>query len=180
MPICRAINYIVISLFLSALSYAAGATTLVYNVSGYTMNDGKLLRFAAIEFDQDRVTRLYESAGELVQSKAETKIDGRGATLLPGLTDAHGHVHNLGLLLQSPSLIGTSSESDAVQRVKSYIETQPEQVSAASARGAPALRPGCEDTPIDKQVLGLSIGQSPGPPGQDLPLVASETGRKVP
>ncbi|MEH6634586.1 MAG: amidohydrolase [Halioglobus sp.] len=120
-------NKIAIALCLLSLSFAARASTLVHNITGYTMNDGNLVRFAALEFNQGRVTRLYKTAGDMTSSKAHTRIDGQGATLLPGLTDAHGHVHNHGLLLQSVNLIGSDSEADAVQRVKSYIERQPEQ-----------------------------------------------------
>lgn len=112
---------------LLALPVAANAATLVHNVNGYTMNSGKLVRFEALEFDQGRITRLYATASEVTESQADKRIDGAGATLLPGLTDAHGHVRNLGMLLQSTNLIGSSSEADAVQRVKSYMERQPEQ-----------------------------------------------------
>ena len=122
-----AIKHIVICSIFLAASFAAGASTLVHNVTGYTMNGGKLVRFAALEFDQGRVTRLYANAEELASSQADTRIDGQGATLLPGLTDAHGHVQNHGLLLQSQNLLGSVSEEEAVQRVSAFIEQQPGQ-----------------------------------------------------
>ncbi len=116
-----------ISSTLLMLSFATSASTLVHNINGYTMNDGEQVRFAGLEFDQGRVTRLYSNAEAARASKAETRVNGKGATLLPGLTDAHGHVHNLGLLLESTNLVGAESEAEAVQRIESYIETQPGQ-----------------------------------------------------
>ncbi len=44
-------------------------------------------------------------------------IDLAGATLLPGLTDAHTHVLNLGATLEEVSLVGVDSEAEAVARV---------------------------------------------------------------
>ena len=120
-------NNLVLSSCLLILSFAASASTLVHNINGYTMNDGQVVRFAALEFDGGRVSRLYNSAEEAIKSKADTKIDGQGATLLPGLTDAHGHIHNLGLLLESTNLVGSISEAEAVERIKQYIETHPDQ-----------------------------------------------------
>jgi predicted amidohydrolase YtcJ len=115
------------AILLLGTSWTAAATTLVHNITGYTMNDGALVRFAGMEHDQGRVTQLYRTEGEALDSMATEKIDGNGATLLPGLTDAHGHVGNHGLLLQSVNLIGSSSELDAVQRVRSYIKEEPTQ-----------------------------------------------------
>ena len=105
----------------------AVADTLVYNVTGYTMNAGKVVRFAGLEYAKGRVTSLYGQEKDIAASKAGTRIDGQGATLLPGLTDAHGHVGNLGLLLETVQLAGSSSEIEASNRVRSYIEQAPGQ-----------------------------------------------------
>jgi len=115
------------AMLLLSSTWTAAATTLLHNITGYTMNDGALVRFAGLEFEQGRVTQLYRTEGEALGSIATNKIDGNGATLLPGLTDAHGHVGNHGLLLQSVNLIGSNSELDAVQRVRSFIEQEPGQ-----------------------------------------------------
>jgi len=45
-------------------------------------------------------------------------IDVTGTTILPGLTDAHGHLYGLGLSLDTVSLLGTSTFDEAVARVK--------------------------------------------------------------
>ena len=103
-------------LALAALAWAnlAQAATLVHNINGYTMDGGELVRFAALEFDDGKVTRLYASAGEATGSSASERIDGNGATLLPGLIDAHGHVGIYGELLGGIHLAGVASESSPI------------------------------------------------------------------
>lgn len=44
-------------------------------------------------------------------------IDLEGATVVPGLTDAHTHVLNLGTVLEQVDLVGAADEVDAVTRV---------------------------------------------------------------
>lgn len=115
-----------ILLFAPVLAATAGAATLVHNVQGYTLDGGELRRFAALAFEGGRVTRLYATEERAAAASAETRIDGGGATLLPGLVDAHGHVSSLGRALASVDLVGAASEREAASRVKRYIEARPQ------------------------------------------------------
>src|SRR5438132_3088853 len=45
-------------------------------------------------------------------------IDVTGATILPGLTDAHGHLYGLGLSLDTVNLVGAATFEEAVTRVR--------------------------------------------------------------
>jgi len=45
-------------------------------------------------------------------------IDVSGTTVLPGLTDAHGHLYGLGLSLDTVNLVGAASYEEVVARVK--------------------------------------------------------------
>src|SRR5262245_30960939 len=45
-------------------------------------------------------------------------IDVTGTTILPGLTDAHGHLYGLGLSLDTVNLVGAGSFDEAIARVK--------------------------------------------------------------
>ena len=44
-------------------------------------------------------------------------VDLRGATVFPGLVDAHTHVFNLGATLEQVDLVGVETEEEAVERV---------------------------------------------------------------
>lgn len=125
MPEKRTLTRIALALSMSLLAVCASASTLVYNVSGYTMNDGERVSFAALEYEGTTVTRLYSDSTEWRNSSAKQRIDGQGATLLPGLIDAHGHVSGYGNTLSSVDLVGTQSESEAVQRVAERIKNDP-------------------------------------------------------
>jgi predicted amidohydrolase YtcJ len=104
-------------LFVASFSCAAQAATLVHNVRGYTMNDGERVEFAALEYEDGVITAVYADAVSAGASTAEERIDGGGATLLPGLIDAHGHVAGMGEALASVDLTGTTSEAEAARRV---------------------------------------------------------------
>ncbi len=47
------------------------------------------------------------------------------ATILPGLTDAHGHLYGLGLSLDVVNLIDTQSYEEVIERVKARVTTTP-------------------------------------------------------
>ena len=50
-------------------------------------------------------------------------IDVTGTTVLPGLTDAHGHLYGLGLSLDTVNLVGSTTFDEAISRVKARAST---------------------------------------------------------
>ncbi len=50
-------------------------------------------------------------------------IDAHDATILPGLTDAHGHLYGLGLSLDIVNLVGSASYDEVIARVKQRVAT---------------------------------------------------------
>jgi predicted amidohydrolase YtcJ len=103
----------------------ATASTLVYNVRGYTMNNGERLEFSALEYDAGVITAVYADEAGASTSTADTRIDGGGATMLPGLIDAHGHIPDLGEALATVDLTGAQSELEAARRVGERAAAQP-------------------------------------------------------
>jgi len=108
------------------------AQTLIENVHGYTLKEGERVTFTAMAFDRGVVTALYSDPEEAAAATVTQRIDGGGATLLPGLIDAHGHVTRHGRLLASVDLAGVASEQAAAVRVADFLHTQP---SAARVTG---------------------------------------------
>ncbi len=52
-------------------------------------------------------------------------VDASNATILPGLTDAHGHLAGLGAALANVDLVGTTSYEEVIARVKERAATTP-------------------------------------------------------
>ncbi|HEX7830217.1 MAG TPA: amidohydrolase, partial [Thermoanaerobaculia bacterium] len=50
-------------------------------------------------------------------------VDASGATILPGLTDAHGHLYGLGLSLDTVNLVDTQSYDEVIARVRERAAT---------------------------------------------------------
>ena len=120
-----------LSLTLFATASFAKAT-LIHNVQGYTLtgkpgNDAKLQTFQAMVFDNGKVLYVGDKATASERFPDATAIDGKGKTLLPGLTDAHGHILGLGQGLSTVDLRGAESEQEAVDRVVAYAKANPKQ-----------------------------------------------------
>ncbi|QDE33040.1 amidohydrolase [Shewanella polaris] len=120
--------YLALSVALCFASVSANTmaqTTLVHHVNGYTLVDGKLQTFNAIQFTDDKIDRLFTLNQALPNATDITSIDGKGKTLLPGLIDAHGHVLSYGLSLLTADLTNTSSEQQAVERAQIFSKNNP-------------------------------------------------------
>ncbi len=113
---------------LLALSAPVFADGLVENVNGITLDqDGKVIRFNAMLVGSDgKVAELLTKKDKLPKT-LDFRLDGRGATLLPGLIDAHGHVMGLGFQLLTLDLSGTNSLAEAQAAIKAYASKYPDR-----------------------------------------------------
>ena len=117
-----------IALFASTAVSPSFAEGLVENVNGITLDqNGKVIRFNAMLVGRDgKVTELLTKKDTLPKI-LDFRLDGRGATLLPGLIDAHGHVMGLGFQLLTLDLSNTNSLSEAQAAIKAYAAKYPER-----------------------------------------------------
>ena len=53
------------------------------------------------------------------------RIDAGGATVIPGLIDAHGHLMELGYALTRVDLVGSKDKADVLARLQAYEKTLP-------------------------------------------------------
>ena len=105
----------VLSLLFSA-STALADTTLVKNVSGYTLDDsGKLISFSSILIEDGKVKTLDPTS-----MRADAVVDGDGNVMLPGLIDAHGHLLGLGSSLLEVDVRDSRSAADAAKKAAAY------------------------------------------------------------
>ncbi len=81
----------------------------------------------------DRIVYAGSDAGARRLQGPETRlVDLSGRMLLPGLVDAHAHLHSLGRALGEVALEGTQSAAEVAQRVR---ETQKDAVPGAWVHG---------------------------------------------
>jgi predicted amidohydrolase YtcJ len=98
------------------------ADNAIHNITGYTPTDDGIREFSVLLFDTEGRVVATGNNELLVDIPVENQIDGAGATVLPGLTDAHAHIYGLGFLASSLDLTGTDSLQAAVDRIGAYAE----------------------------------------------------------
>jgi predicted amidohydrolase YtcJ len=104
---------------------AANATGLVVNAKIRTLDDAKPAADALAWDDAGRIVAVGARA-ELVAKYPDAKpVDANGATIVPGLIDAHAHVLGLGLSLLNADLRGTRSKAEIIERLKAHAKDLP-------------------------------------------------------
>ena len=104
---------------------AARADIALVNINGYTPTGAGLREFSILVIsDNGRVLAVGDQA--LLNAHPDAvRIDGRGRTVLPGLTDAHAHVYGLGFLAVSLDLTGSPSLREALRQIAEYSASVP-------------------------------------------------------
>jgi len=110
---------------LLAASAASAGETMIHNAAGYTPTDNGLREFTALVIaDDGRIVATGDD--ELLQRYPQAqRVDARGKTVLPGLTDAHAHMYGQGFLQVSLDLSGSTSVAEAVSRIAAYATNNP-------------------------------------------------------
>ena len=102
---------------------AEPATLIVHNAKVYTVHAAQPTA-EAVAVRGDRIVLVGSSQAALELRGPDTRvIDGRGAALIPGIQDAHGHFTGLGESLQVLQLRGTGSYEQIVEMVKARAAT---------------------------------------------------------
>jgi predicted amidohydrolase YtcJ len=97
------------------------ADLIIHNARIYA-GDERNSTAEAIAIRGDRVARVGTSPDVLELAGPSTKvIDAGGATIVPGLHDAHGHFTQLGASLQTLDLRGTASYQKVVEAVRQRV-----------------------------------------------------------
>ena len=115
---------------LTLIASPVAAQKVYTNANGYTLTspageDAVLKPFQTLVVQNGRIIALGDR--ELVEKYQQfEQVDLQGKTVLPGLTDAHGHVLGLGMSLLQVDLRDATSVNDAVRRVADYAKAQPE------------------------------------------------------
>jgi predicted amidohydrolase YtcJ len=110
----------IVVLAAATVGSAAAETVVVRNVRGYTPTRSGIETFAGVVIENGRVTRLLATGDDAKDVAGATIVDGGGKTLLPGLTDAHGHVLGLGQMRLEADLRGSATLQEALERTRKY------------------------------------------------------------
>jgi len=96
------------------------ADSAIHNIAGYTPTNDGIREFSVLVFDGSGHV-IATGGDELLDGVPDdSRIDGDGGTVVPGLTDAHAHIYSLGFLTSSLDLTGTDSLEAAIGRIDDY------------------------------------------------------------
>jgi predicted amidohydrolase YtcJ len=107
---------------------SAGAATagVLVNARIHTLDERHPLA-EALAWDQDGRIIAVGTHDEVVAKAPGAPVhDARGATVVPGLIDAHAHLMGLGFALMQADLVGARSKGEVLERLKTFAATLPD------------------------------------------------------
>lgn len=124
----KVIGIVIVVILLAAMGHAptvssAEPTDLVFiNGNIYTVNE-KQPRAEAVAVKADRIVFVGSNAdAKKYVGKATRVVDLKGATVVPGMTDAHCHLTGIGQREMNLNLEGTTSLEDFLSKVKARVD----------------------------------------------------------
>ena len=117
------LSLIALLIILSCSKERQHADAIITNAKVYTVNSNfdTVEAFAIKDGKFIQVGKNKEIQNKFV---ADTIIDAKGQTILPGLIDAHCHFLTLGQLQQQVNLVGVTSFDDMIKRVLDFHNEQ--------------------------------------------------------
>lgn len=98
------------------------AAQTFHNFQGYQHVDGQWQAFNWLTVDNGKISAT--GAGKLKAADKDA-VDMKGAYVLPGLIDAHGHVFGFGQEQRQVDLRGSQSVDEVIARVKAFQQKNP-------------------------------------------------------
>ncbi|WP_452227945.1 amidohydrolase [Lacinutrix sp. MEBiC02404] len=117
----KLISIAILLLIFSCNKETQQVDTIITNAKVYTVNSN----FEHAEAFAIKDGKFIEvGTSKSIQNKfvADTIIDAKGETIVPGFIDAHCHFYGLGLYEQRVNLVGTTSFVDVIKRVTYFQE----------------------------------------------------------
>jgi predicted amidohydrolase YtcJ len=104
---------------------SASADLIVTNARIYTVDDARPVA-DAMAIRGGRVQFVGSERGALTLRGPQTRVlDAAGATIIPGIADAHVHLLGLGMALRTVSLVGARSYEEVVERIAAKARELP-------------------------------------------------------
>jgi hypothetical protein len=89
----------------------------------HTMDAATPLSTALAWDENGRLLAVGDAASLLARWPQAKRVEAAGATVIPGLIDAHAHVMGLGLALMRADLVGAASKDEAIARLREFERT---------------------------------------------------------
>jgi hypothetical protein len=128
---CTRLNRIVAPLALAlatptgTAATAPAATGVLVNARIHTLADGHPAAEALAWDAAGRLIAVGSQEAVLAKASGATVHDANGATVVPGLIDAHAHLMGLGFALMSADLVGARSKAEVLERLKAFAAQLP-------------------------------------------------------
>lgn len=120
-----AIPFLLLPYAAASQSTAAPADLVVTNARIYTADDGRPMA-SAMAIRGGRVLFVGSDRGALTLRGPQTRVlDAAGATVIPGIADAHVHLLNLGMALRTVNLVGARSYDEVISRIAAKARELP-------------------------------------------------------
>lgn len=101
------------------------ADIVVTNARIYTVDDARPVA-EALAVRGGRVLFVGSERGAIVFRGPQTRVlDAAGATIIPGIADAHVHLLNLGMALRTVNLVGAKSYEEVIERIAAKARELP-------------------------------------------------------
>jgi len=94
---------------------------ILHNARIYTV-DGRHPTASAVRIRNGRILRVGSDAAAVSEGRNARRIDAGGCTIVPGLIDAHAHLHELGQTLCRADLTGADSLQAVVGTLRRFVE----------------------------------------------------------
>ena len=112
----KILTIVMITLFFSCQKEKQHVDSIIINANIYTVNEA-FDKAEAFAVKDGKFVEVGTSLDIQNTFMADTIIDAKGQTILPGFIDAHCHFLNLGFGQQTVDLVGTKSFDEVVERV---------------------------------------------------------------
>ena len=117
--------FAVVALAPAVLEAQTSADLVLTNGRIYTVDNARPVA-SAIAVRNERILFVGSDAeAKALAGPATQVIDLRGATVVPGIVDAHAHLLGLGNTLQRVNLAGSASYEEVIDRVKAWAKDVP-------------------------------------------------------
>ena len=111
---------------MEALAASTAAAGALVNARVHTLEAGQPLAEALAWDAAGRIVAVGSRDEVLAKAAGAPVHDARGATVVPGLIDAHAHLMGLGFALMQADLVGTRSKAEVLDRLQAFAANLPD------------------------------------------------------